>query len=299
LTIHITCIINSRRKLPVAIGGLLSRIAATENTELEIFRTRHPKHATELAAAACEAGKDVLIAIGGDGTFNEIVHGIMHTGNRDILLALIPNGTGNDFLLGEDLVFTPEKFFQALYSNQSYRIDIGEVRQPHATSYFINIADVGFGGYVIRTLEKQRYWAIGGKFSYSLAILRAFFGFRKPRVRIVMDEEIYTGSLLLLAVCNSTTFGHGLVVNPLARSNDGRFNVSIFGKVSVLDYLWYLPKLKKGMPINHPEVSYVSCASVSVSILSGKAPIEIDGETCGQGDVSFEIVPSRIRLLKY
>jgi len=299
LTIRITCIINSRRKLPAEIGGLLSRLAATENTELEILRTRYPKHASQLAETACRESKDVLIAIGGDGTYNEIVQGIMQSGNRDILLALIPNGTGNDFLLGEDLVFTPAKFFDALYAEQHHRIDIGEVRQSTGMHYFINIADVGFGGYVIRTLEKQRYWAIGGKFSYSLAILRAFFGFRKPQVRIVMDDEIYTGSLLLLAVCNGSTFGHGIVVNPHARTNDARFHVSIFGKVSLIDYIWYLRKLKKGIPIQHPEVLYISCESVAVSILSGSAPLELDGETCGEGDVSFAVIPARIRLLRY
>lgn len=278
---------------------MLSRIAGTENTVLEIVRTRHPKHAVELAAAACLENRDVLIAVGGDGTYNEVVQGIMQSGNRNILLALIPNGTGNDFLLGENLIFTREKFFNALYAEQPHRIDIGEVRQTGDTHYFINIADVGFGGYVIRTLEKQRSLAIGGKFSYSLAILRAFFGFRKPQVRIQLDEEIYTGSLLLLAVCNGSTFGHGIVINPLARTNDARFNVSIFGKVSLIDYVWYLRKLKRGIPIQHPEVLYVSCESVSVSILSGRAPLELDGEACGEGDVSFAVIPSRIRLLRY
>ena len=104
--------------------------------------------------------------------------------------------------------------------------------------------------------------------------------------------------MLMIAVCNGKMFGDGLKIAPDAKIDDGFFNVSLFLKVSIWDYLRNLSRLKAGIKLNHQEVFYYKCQKLEIKVNRGELYTEADGELFKKGDVSFEIIPKAISLLK-
>lgn len=294
---RIAFIVNGSRRIKTPIQNLLDRILSSDEFEAECSTTLYPKHAIELASPKADEAYEIIVAVGGDGTCNEVVNGIMKSTQARAVFAVLPNGTGNDFqkMLGR---FDPERFYQALLQMQTRRIDLCMVNQGLNSNYSLNIAGIGFDGSVIQLLSRQRTtWKMTGKFSYATAIVRAFFTYRKPKVLIKSADFHFEGRMLMLAACNGTTFGHGLIIAPDACIDDGRLSLTLFANVSLPDYVRNLAKLKKGVRINHPEVHYFTSKEVSVHSIEGALCCENDGELNGEGSFVFTILPSALSLL--
>jgi len=176
-------IINSSRKLSSTARLSLSLAEQSDKLEIQEFRTEHVNHAKEITSQEA-SNCDIVVAVGGDGTCNEVVQGLIESKVENTSIAILPNGTGNDFsrMLS---AFDPEKFIHALEQNEGVSTDIGCCEFKEQTRYFLNIADIGFGAKVIQLMTNQRKMKLGGKLSYSLAIIRAFFSYRKPNIKIV------------------------------------------------------------------------------------------------------------------
>ncbi|MEY3236520.1 MAG: hypothetical protein RI883_621 [Bacteroidota bacterium] len=297
--IRVAFIINGSKKLKVQVHNIL--IQCEEQSELETiqFHTKKPKEAIEIAKSCAIQNFDVVVSVGGDGTMNEVLNGLMSSQIKTLpVLAVLPNGTGNDFIKSAKLKANISDFINAILENRITKIDIGRVEGNGQTNYFLNISDIGFGGKVIEILDNQRKY-IGGKMSYSIAILRAFIGFRKPTLSIITDDFQFQGEVLMAAICNGGVFGNGLTINPYAKIEDGVLNITLLGKVSLFDYIKNLRKLKKGIPISHPEAHYLETKSVGIKLIKGKASSEMDGEFLEIGDQIISVVENEIRILRF
>jgi diacylglycerol kinase (ATP) len=295
--IQVKFIVNSTCKLSKKAKLAIQLCCENEFLTCTFSRTNGPKHAIDLAKKAVVDGSDVIVAVGGDGTCNEVVNGMMKEVKCSSKFAIIPNGTGNDFhrMIGE---FDPEQFVTKLVNRQSNHIDLIQVNLNHDMRFALNIAGCGFDGYVVNLLDKQREkWKIGGKISYAFAILRAFFLFKKSKLSIKTDAFDYDGKALLIVACNGSTFGHGLVVYPEARLNSGKIGVTLFGDVSLWDYIKYLRRIKKGIKIKHPEVHYLETDEMSINAGKSNLFVECDGELISSGNPEFKIVPRAIQLV--
>lgn len=259
--------------------------------------TTEPKDATKIAYSAVMSGVDVVAAVGGDGTCNEVVNGMMMSEGLLAKLAIIPSGTGNDFyrMIGR---FSPEMFVKNLEERNTKMIDLIHVTINKQKRYALNIAGAGFDGFVVSLLNKQRAkLKLRGKFSYALAILRSFFLFKKPIISIKTDTFEYEGKGLLIASCNGSTFGNGLVIYPDAILDSGLFGVTFIGDVTILDYIRYLKRIKRGVKINHPQVFYFETQKMLIKTDVSNLFIECDGELFSSGNSTFEIIPSAIQLI--
>lgn len=267
-------------------------ISHSPNLSVVYKFTERSKHATELAASSCQEGADFIIAVGGDGTAHEVVNGIAGT---EVAFGIVPCGTGNDFCrsLGS---FDVKRFVSAIVESDTTLIDLGKIHFENGSVYFLNIADIGFGAEVVNCMNLQREKGITGKLSYSLAILRTFFTYRKTRIVIDGGTFEFEGEVLLIAFCNGKSFGHGLTIHPDASIQDGELAVTKIGNVNVFEYLMNLPKLKRGRKIKHQEVSYWKTTSVKI-ISNSSLHIEADGELYMKSVQSVEIVPKKLRLL--
>jgi YegS/Rv2252/BmrU family lipid kinase len=296
--VKVAFIINGLRKLKKENQELIHHCVNHNALLVEQKVTEHSGHATELAKEYTKSKTHIIIAVGGDGTANEVINGIMYfsTDERPIFYVLA-NGTANDFVRGELQYFTINNFLQSLCAQKNKSIDIGLVSINEKSNYFLNIADAGIGGKVVQILDSQRKY-FGGKFSYFSAILRGFLWYKKPNVSIKMNDIEMNGPLLMMAVCNGKMFGDGLIIAPEAKIDDGVLNVSLFSKVSIIDYLRNLSRLKSGIKLVHEEVSYFKCQKVELKVKEGELFTETDGELFESGDVTFEIIPKAIRLLK-
>ena len=290
-------VINSSRSLTKLSNEAIELCVASKQLNCRKAFTSKAKDAIMLAKEGAEDDAYCVVAVGGDGTCNEVLNGILSAKNRGVLMGIVPNGTGNDFyrMLGS---FEPKRFVELLESQESKRIDVINVFTATKEQFALNIAGVGFDGFVVNMLNNQReQLRLGGKVSYALAILRSFILFKKPTIELESEEFNYKGKCLLVAACNGSTFGHGLVINPNARLDSGVLGVTLMGNVTLLDYLRKLGKLKKGIEINHPEVDYFETKEVKIK--APKSPLfsQVDGEYLSNESLTIKVLPGAINFL--
>ncbi|MCO4814227.1 MAG: diacylglycerol kinase family lipid kinase [Flavobacteriales bacterium] len=291
-------ILNGSKKISNAAKITIDKANDQASLNCFIVKTESEKHAIDLGKEYADKGVDFIIAVGGDGTCNEVVNGIQKSTNREkVIFGIIPNGSGNDFhrMLGR---FSPENFISALIDQNSQRIDLIKIESNDKIIYSLNIAGVGFDGFVVNKLNQLRKNTfLKGKMAYAYSILRAFFSYKKPDVVLSSNDYNYSGKMMMIAVCNGTTFGHGMIVSPNAKLNDGKLNITLLGEVSLKDYVKNISRLKKGILIDHPEVHYFETMELMVSLKKGEMYLETDGEIVGQGDVRFQVLPNGLNIL--
>lgn len=291
---QVLVILNSKHRLSNEVNALLDGLTADETIDLTLKKTRRKKHAKKLAKKHGEE-QDVVIGIGGDGTFHELVNGIKKAGYQTPI-GFVPNGTGNDFVRMFEPV-EPSSFVYRIKQEKYTNIDLGYLKSKRKERYFINIAGVGLDGKVIQLVERSVEKGRSGRLSYANAILRAFFTFRKPHLHIQGDDFEYRGPAMLLAMCNGRVFGDGLIVGPQANLTSGKMNITLLGKITLVDYLLNLGKLKKGKLINHKQVFYHETTNLRVNRISGEVPGEADGEVLKMKSFSMRLLPEGLTVV--
>lgn len=293
----ITLIIHGHRKMSVKT---LETIALLEGVQTLIVKkqfTKGPGDATEIARNV-STKSDVVVAIGGDGTCNEVINGLMLHPNPKIVFGVIPNGTGNDFVRNFP-PFDPRSFVNSIVESSTQHIDLGRIIFEKNSRYFLNVADIGFGARVVETMNRQRKGGVGGKISYNIAILRTFFTYRKSTVKVESDSFLFEGKSLMIVFSNGTSFGHGLQIYPEAELDNGKLGLTVIGDVSLMEYAKNVGNLKKGQPIKHPEVKYADFERIKVTTTNKNLWVETDGEIAGRSSITVEVVPRALLIISY
>jgi len=273
----------------------LAHRAATLGLNGDALISTRPGELTELAREA--AGRaDLLVAVGGDGTVNEIANGIA---GLDVELAVIPRGTGWDFVRTYGI---PRRFDDAVkvaLGGRPREVDLGRARYrawdgAERESWFANIASAGMSGAVAkRTNESSK--ALGGKISYLWATLTVFARWRNDEVRVTVDGERRSGRMHDVVVANGRYFGGGMMICPDAEPDDGLLDVLLIGDLSKRDLLLTLPKTYRGRHLPHPKAELLRGKAVEVDAAE-PLPVELDGEQPGTTPVQFDVVPQALRL---
>ncbi len=293
--IRVGIIINGTRPLQDKAREALRLIEGSEYLIPSIRTTEFSKHAIEIARQWAHE-KEVLIAVGGDGTSHEVLNGWHQSGAIHCALGIIPNGTGNDFFAMLP-VFDPVAFVRNLEVLDVQHVDYGIGETAEDEIAFLNVSDVGFGAKVVQLLNKQRAIGLKGKSSYAMAILRAFFVFRKREIALQLDGQHWKGKVLLVAFCNGSTFGHGLTIHPGTRLNDGHLGITIVGDVSLLTYASKLKQLKTGSRIEHEKLHYMRVNQIEFSMLPPGFFVEFDGEICKKAIQKIRIQKEQLPLI--
>ncbi|MBT8298360.1 MAG: diacylglycerol kinase family lipid kinase [Maribacter sp.] len=262
--------------------------------------TLKKKHAIELAQEATEMGCDFLIAVGGDGTLNEVVNGVLQsklTPNKYPTIGLLPYGSANDFARTTGITNSTEELIQLIKSNTFQKIDVGKIiiQRTQEIRFFINIAGVGLGSEVAQNLERTSSVLSPG-LNYFIQIIKGFLGYEKKEVQCTSSRWQWTGKLLQMAVANGRYFGKAICIAPDAHLTDGQFQVVIFGDLSIWDYLKNLGNLKKGVKISLPQANYYEANEV---VLESNDPcgIEADGEFVDLLPATVSLLPKAICFL--
>ncbi len=269
-----------------------------ENLECQFYTTEYARHGIELAQMAANNKFNIIVAVGGDGTCNEVINGIQVSSiNKEVYFGIIPNETGYDFHKTLDK-FDTNNFVNNLCLCTSKTIDLIKIESSKQVKYSLNISGIGFDGHVVHVLQNfRKQMFLSGKFSYSFAILKAFIGYKSQITTISSAEFCHSRKTLMLVVCNVKFFGHGLIINPDAHIDDGLLNVTLLGDVSFFDYLKNLVKLKKGRKISHKHVHYFQTKELEISTDGERLFAEADGEIIGQGNTKFSILPSQLKIV--
>lgn len=278
--------------------------------ELKVFTTTHHGEATALTEQALSEGFTHIIAIGGDGTVNEVVNGMMNARAHmeeevweKIRLGILPKGTGNDFVKSLNLSQNLKGMRSLMEQDQYATVDLGRVtfrtnQQVEASRYFANITDLGLGGVVAEKLSRSSKW-LGKNLTYQLAIIRTFLSYKHQAVSVATGNWNHQGRIMNLIIANGQYFGSGLGIAPKASLSDGLFDVIVVGEISVLDYLKNLPRLKKSLPIHHPEVTYHTATDLRIDSPDHQLPIDMDGEFIGYAPMKVSMINGAVKVLTF
>jgi len=262
----------------------------------EALFSERPGHLIELARGAVDGGAKLVVAVGGDGTLNEVVNGIAQ---RDVDLATIPLGTGMDFVRTYGI---PTKFDDAVrvaLTGTPRTIDAGRVQYrtwagDPAERWFANVGSVGMSGAVAQRANGMSK-ALGGKITFLYALTRVFFEWDNTEVTVRFDGGERQGRMHDVIVANGKWHGGGMKLAPDAEPDDGSFDVVLIGDVSKVDFLTTAPKIYKGRHVYHPKVEVLRSTRVEVDA-PVTLPIELEGEQVGTTPVTFEVVPGALRV---
>jgi YegS/Rv2252/BmrU family lipid kinase len=273
--------------------------------------TARPFHAAGLTRDALRAGADLVIAVGGDGTINEVVNGFFEEprpGEPDKVirpgaaLAVVPRGTGGDLRRTIGLDGDLKKSVARLKGSRR-AIDVGRCDYTSSegetrSRYFINVAEAGVGAEVVR-IANESSKVLGGQLTFSIASVRALLGWRDLPVRASIDGGPTEERLVTTySIANGRYFGGGMMVAPEAKLDDGLFHVTVWTGFGVLDFARYGGQLRDGTHVKLKGTRTASGRSVRLEPGEGKAAgVELDGELVGRLPATFTVLPGAIELL--
>jgi len=260
---------------------------------VHVERTEGPGHATELAARAAGAGVTRVVAVGGDGTVHEVANGLLRHGG-DVTLGVVPIGSGNDFakLVGV-YRHSPVRAVRRLVTARTATFDAGRV----GDEYFVNSMGFGFGPAVVRVRNAMP--GLSGFASYFVPVIRAFAGFRPPRLEIRAAGFSETGYMMMVEVCNGTTAGGSYRFAPDAQPADGRLDVCLVRRVSLPRFLLAVPRVMRGTHAGMREVALFQTREVTIRSLDGPLLLHLDGELRepAASQCTVRVAPARLKVM--
>jgi diacylglycerol kinase (ATP) len=277
------------------VEGLL----AERELEYEIVRTEGRGHATLLTREALERGRQLIVAVGGDGTIHEVVNGLIADDkpvNPGARMGVVAAGTGCDFIKTFGIPSSPSHAVVHLAGDESFPIDIGKItfteRGEEIVRYFANIAEVGLGARVVeRAARLPRFL---GPTVYFFAFWLTLARHRPVQVKVDLMTRTYKGSMNNMVVANGQFFGGGMKVAPKAAPTDGVLDLQI-EHAGKREAIALMPKVYKGQHVPHPKI--LEAKRVEASIESGSPLlIEADGELLGYTPARFELLRDAIHL---
>ena len=281
--------------------GLDARMRA-EGEQYDVEFSREPGHAEHLARAAAMSGAKTVIVVGGDGTLNEVVNGLIvdDAPAGDVTLGILPVGTASDFARALGLLRDP--LAVAIHLMRKARpqpLDVGRVDclrggQP-ATRYFANIAGLGFDGEVADRVNRSGKSA--GTLVYQMTLLRSLAAYQNKHVQLTIDSQTREGLMNSVVIANARYFGGGMFVAPNAQWDDGLFDVIVLGDFGKLEVVANMPRLYRGTHLTHEKVTELRAREVKVEARE-RMFLQADGELVGEAPATFRILPKLLKVLR-
>ena len=239
-----------------------------------------------------------MVAIGGDGTLNEVVNGLVRA-QADTQLATIPLGTGMDFVRTYGIPSDFDGAVRNAVAGTARAIDVGRVtyRQwggAEAVRYVANVGSVGMSAAVAQRANGMSK-VLGGKATFFYALVRVFLEWQNTPVTVELDDARREARMHDVIVANGQWHGGAMWLAPDAKPDDGLFDVVLIGDVTKRDFVTTAPKIYKGTYLAHPKVELLRSRTVAVDAPE-RLPIELDGEQVGTTPARFEIVPRAVQV---
>ena len=260
-----------------SVAWMRERLAARPEARLEV--TRRAGDAEALAADAVQHGHDRVIAVGGDGTVQEVVNGLL-SGSEPASMGIVPLGSGNDLARSLALPAELATAWTTAIGHVTRRIDVARARNGAGDlRWFASAGGIGFDAQVAAAMADRSGWQ-AGRAGYLLTTLTELRRFENRHIRLTIDGQTETGDMLFVAIANGAYYGGGMRIAPGAHVDDGLVDVCVVGDISRLTVLRQLPNLYRGTHVNHPAVSMRS-GSIIEADSDDATRIHLDGEPFG------------------
>ncbi len=273
----------NKKRIPELINKHLSKA----KFEYRISFTERVEHGYMLAKAAVKDGFEIIVAVGGDGTVNEVAKALIKT---DIILGIIPFGSGNGLARSLKIPLNISKAIAIINDLQTDLIDAASFNED----YFFNVAGTGFDAHISQSFATNK---TRGLFGYVGTTFKEMRSYIPLTYKINLDGKEITRKAFILSVANSAQYGNGAYIAPRADVKDGLLDVIVVKPIA-----WYnLPFAASKMFTKKVESSrYVEIFQAKKIIIERDmaAPIHLDGEPkMGDKIISVEVIPLAIKVI--
>jgi diacylglycerol kinase (ATP) len=272
----------------------VARLLASRGYGAQFVHSKSSEDIRELAGRAAAEGFRTVAALGGDGAFHHLVAGIRGT---DVVAGFFPAGNGNDIARSLGIPRDPIEAANEFLRGQPRAVDLVRVRfGDGSVAHYIGAGGMGLDAEAAH-LANTRFRSWPGVTRYLAGAFTIFFRAPLLSVSVQMEEASWSGRALFVAVANSSSYGSGVRIAPLAEIDDGLLDVVIVGEVRLLRLLEAIPiVLTSGDLRGFPEVTRYRCRRVALRA-DQAARVHGDGEALGAGPAEFEILPGAIRVM--
>lgn len=275
-----------------------------------VAHTERPMHAAELARDGLRGGFERLIAVGGDGTLNEVLNGFFE-GDRAInphaVLAIVTSGTGGDVRRSLGIDRGAITAIERLREGRAVPFDAGratyiDTSGQAASRYFLNVAGFGLSGAVDRAVNGSTLGGlVGGRLAFAVSSVRTMLAWSNRNVRLRIDDSFdEVMSIALVAVANCRYFGGGMQIAPDARYDDGFFDIVIVHDATTLQLMRDMTRVYSGSHLRSPQVRVIRGRTLVAEPVAGAGSepvwVDLDGESPGRLPARFDILPRAIRM---
>ena len=287
---NICFIINpiSGRKRKKDISNLINEKLDQERFHTEIKYTRHAGHAAQLSKASLEEKCDIIVAVGGDGTINEVASVLVNT---EAIFGIIPAGSGNGLARHLGIPLSVTKALDLIRSGKYIKIDTATINKIP----FISLAGIGFDALVAKKFAKKKE---RGFLGYFLTILSEFFKYKPKRYRIFFNESKRINTrALFVTFANSSQFGYNTTIAPNAKLTDGKLDVCIaqkpgIFKLPLIANLLLLKRIDRSIYVN-----IIQSSGLTVKRKRNRI-VNIDGDPVKlKKDLEINVVPSSLNVI--
>ena len=271
----------------------VKHIFSSADIKVTVLHTEYAGHAFDFANTLAFTGYDGLCAIGGDGTFYEIINGMLKRDDKYKLpIGLITGGTGNSFMYDVDCL-DPTEAAKRIVQHNLRPLDIAKVNANGKLFYAFNIIGWGLATDAGKLAEKLRW--LGG-LRYDVASIIEVLKGEDRIATLTLDKEVIKENFIFIIGCNTIHTGKAMKMAPLAQLNDGKIDLIIVRKTSRINLLKLFPKLFSGDHIKSPLVEYRQVENFSIS-LEQTNDLTIDGEIIGTTPLDVQMIPKMVNVL--
>ena len=279
------------------------QLLKNNNIDYSIAISERPKHSIELARVAIIEGYRNIIAVGGDGTLNEIVNGIFtqkKVNASDIQLALIPIGTGNDWAKTFGISSNYKKAINIIKTNTIFKQDVGKVvidsKSGEKERFFINMAGFGFDAMTAKKANELKLKGYRGKKVYIWSLIVSYIKFRFKIVELKIDTQLHRFNFFSASVGIGKYNGGGIKQAPNAIPNNGKFSITVIKKISLWNILKNIAGLYNGNFVKDKHIETFVGESIKInsklSLLG-----EVDGEYIGNTSYKIKIISKSLNVI--
>ncbi len=281
------------------ISGLLDK----NRVDYQAVFTEGPLHAIDLVVEAIQKGFRKIVAVGGDGTMNEVINGIFKQKQQPttgITVGMISVGTGNDWVRTYNIPMDYEKAIAVLKQGRTLIQDAGTVTfynsMVETTRYFINMAGVGFDGLVAKKTNADKLMGKGNPLLYLKHLVGSLFSYKSCNATITIDDRVMHDKIFSIGIGIGQYNGGGMRQAPDAKTDDGLFDLTLIKDLSKWSVVANVRRLYNGTIKKHKRVETFLGKSIRIDF---EAPIllEADGESLGHSPFEFNIIPKSVQVI--
>jgi diacylglycerol kinase (ATP) len=276
----------SGRGYQPAVEGRIIEECEKHNVECNIEFTQGRGHATVLASDASRNKFDQVIAVGGDGTVNEVAQGLLHS---SATMGIIPKGSGNGLARHLRIPMKTSAAIESLFNSKAIAIDTFQVNGKLS----LNVSGVGFDGHIANLFGKEKKRGLQG---YAKHVLKQFLQFGEFEAAIVTEKETFQKKAFVIAIANSSQYGNNARIAPAASVCDQLLHISILKKIPLyrFDFVFsfFLGRIDRS-----PYCQIVETNKLEIR-LDRPMSYHIDGEPCGQNTFfDIQLLPASLKML--